>query len=149
MFLATSYSRTNSSSLLATSSSTSVGDGTGVLIWTIISIVLAIVGGILVYALFLNKKNEGKFKGFLGWLYDFLKFKIMSIEIILKVSYLILAIFVTLWSFTFFASGSTWWMFFVCLIFGNLGARLAYELSLIVVMIWRNTADIRKHLIKK
>lgn len=44
-------------------------------IWVIISLVLAIVGGILIYFLFLNKKNDGKFNGFVGWLYDFLSFK--------------------------------------------------------------------------
>ena len=44
-------------------------------VWIILSLILAIVGGILIYFLFLSKKNEGKFKGFLGWLYDFLSFK--------------------------------------------------------------------------
>jgi hypothetical protein len=121
----------------------------GVLIWTIISIILAIIGGVLVYALFLNKKNEGKFKGFLGWLYSFLKFKTMSIEIILKVCYLIAAIFITLWSFTWFTAGPMFWMFFVWLIGGNLVCRVIYELSLITVMIWRNTEEIRKNTSKK
>jgi hypothetical protein len=119
---------------------------TGILIWTIIAIILAIIGGILVYTLFLSKKNEGKFKGFLGWLYGFLKFKTMSIEIILKICYLITAIFITLWSFTWLATGSTFWMFFVFIIFGNIGARVGYELSLMLVMIWRNTEEIRNNL---
>ncbi|MCL1930050.1 hypothetical protein FWF93_02850 [Candidatus Saccharibacteria bacterium] len=148
MFLAVSSSYYGGYSGLSSSASTgqlSVGMGTGALIWTIISIILAIIGGILVYALFLNKKNEGKFKGFLGWLYNFLKFKTMSIEIILKVCYLMTAIFFTLWSFTWFGTGSTWWMFFVFIIGGNLATRLVYELSLIMVMIWRNTEEIRKH----
>lgn len=122
-----------------------VGASTGAFIWTIISIVLAIVGGILVYTLFLNKKNDGKFKGFVAWLYDFLKFKVMSIEVILKVCYLIAAIFITLWAFTWFGAGSMWWMFFVWLIGGNLATRIAYELALITVMIWRNTEEIRKN----
>jgi hypothetical protein len=142
MFLAaTSTNYYTTSSGLTNPSNTS----TGIFIWTIISIVLAIVGGILVYTLFLNKKNEGKFKGFLAHLYDFLKFKTMSIEIILKICYLIAAIYITLWSFTWFATGSTFWMFFIWLIGGNLVARLAYELVLITVMIWRNTEEIRKN----
>ena len=43
-------------------------------IWTIVSVILAIIGGIVLYFTFLSKKNEGKFTGFLGWLYDFLTF---------------------------------------------------------------------------
>ena len=43
-----------------------------------------------------TKKNEGKFTGFLGWMYDFLTFKKMVIENILKILYLILAEFITL-----------------------------------------------------
>ena len=42
-------------------------------IWTIVSVILAIIGGIVLYFTFLSKKNEGKFTGFLGWLYDFLR----------------------------------------------------------------------------
>ena len=34
----------------------------GSTVWVILSLILAIVGGILIYFLFLNKKNEGKFK---------------------------------------------------------------------------------------
>jgi hypothetical protein len=138
------YTTTNSSGLHDLTSA-----NTGAFIWTIIAIVLAILGGILVYALFLNKKNEGKFKGFLGWLYDFLKFKTMSIEIILKICYLMAAIFITLWSFTWFGLGPMWWMFFVWIIGGNLVIRILYELALITVMIWRNTEEIRKSLSHK
>ena len=71
-------------------SSSSLVEGS---VWLIISLVLAIVGGILVYFLFLSKKNEGKFTGFLGWLYDFLSFKKMFLEALLKITYLIVAIY--------------------------------------------------------
>ena len=39
-------------------------------IWIIVSLVLAIVGGIVLYFTFLKKDNEGKYTGFLGWMYD-------------------------------------------------------------------------------
>ena len=68
-------------------------------IWTIVSVILAIIGGIVLYFTFLSKKNEGKFTGFLGWLYDFLTFKKMMIENVLKILYIIVALFVTLSSF--------------------------------------------------
>ena len=68
-------------------------------VWVIISLVLAVVGGILIYFLFLNKKNEGKFQGFVAWLYDFLSFKKMFLETLLKVTYLVVALFIKLSSF--------------------------------------------------
>ena len=59
---------------------TSLNSAIGSSVWLIVSLILAIVGGILVYFLFLSKKNEGKFTGFLGWMYDFLSFKKMFLE---------------------------------------------------------------------
>ena len=56
---------------------------------SIIAIVLAVVGGIALHFTFLKKSNNGKFKGFWGWMYDFLTFKKMLIENLLKILYLI------------------------------------------------------------
>lgn len=128
-----------SSSYLKTTSSLA-----DISVWLIISIVLAIVGGILVYFLFLSKKNEGKFKGFVGWLYDFLSFKKMFMEALLKITYLIVAIYITLSSFAII--GSSFLGFLVYLIVGNLIARLVYEFSLILLVICRNTTEINKNL---
>ena len=64
--------------------------------WQIVSVVLAIVGGFFVYFTFLSANNEGKYTGFLAWLYDFLHFKKMFLETILKVTYIILALYITL-----------------------------------------------------
>ena len=116
-------------------------------IWLIISLILAIVGGILVYFLFLSKKNEGKFTGFLGWLYDFLSFKKMFLETLLKITYLIAAIYVTLSSFAII--GYNFLGFLLTLVVGNLLVRVAYEFSLILLVICRNTTDISKKLSNK
>ena len=112
------------------------------LIWMIIAAVLAVVGGLVLYFTFLRRKNDEKFKGFLGWLYDFLTFKKMFIENLLKVTYLILALFVTLFSF---GTGS-FLSFIVTLLLGNLAVRVTYEFSLILLVICRNTTDISKKL---
>ena len=128
-----------SSSYLKTASS--IAD---ISVWLIISVVLAIVGGLLVYFLFLSKKNEGKFKGFVGWLYDFLSFKKMFMEALLKITYLIVAIYITLSSFAII--GTSFIGFLVYLIVGNLIARIVYEFSLILLVICRNTTEINKSL---
>ena len=54
-------------------------------VWIIISMVLAVVGGIVLYFTFLKKDNEGKYTGFWGWMYDFLTFKKLTIESVLKI----------------------------------------------------------------
>lgn len=116
-------------------------------VWVIISLVLAIIGGIVLYFTFLAKKNEGKYTGFLAWMYDFLTFKKMVIENILKVLYLVIAIFITLSSFAMISS--SFLAFIAYLLIGNLIARIIYELFLVVLVICRNTTEINKKLDKK
>lgn len=136
----------NSSAYLKGSSSSSVASMSNS-IWLIVALVLAIVGGILVYFLFLSKKNEGKFTGFVGWLYDFLSFRKMFLEALLKITYLIVAIYITLSSFAII--GSSFIGFLATLVIGNLVVRVVYEFSLILLVICRNTTDISKKLSNK
>ena len=130
-------------SLLRSSSSASNGNS----VWIIISAVIAVIGGIVLYFTFLSKKNEGKYTGFLGWMYDFLTFKKMVIENILKIIYLIAASFITLASFAVISN--SFLSFVLVLVVGNLITRIMYELFLVVLIICRNTTDISKKLDKK
>lgn len=130
-------------SLDTSSSYTSAAAGAS--IWGIIALVLAIVGGILVYFLFVNAKTEPKGK-FTKWLKDFLSFKIMWIEPILKVVYYVATIFTVLYSFTFLALGGYGFlMFLMCLVLGPIIIRIVYEATMMFVMIWRNTRDITEN----
>ena len=127
--------------------STSALEGAG--IWMIIAAILAIIGGILVYFLFVRSKNEPKGK-FAKWLKDFLAFKVMWIEPILKVVYYIATIYIILFSFTFLAAGGTGvLLFFLCLVFGPICVRLFYEMTMMFIMIWHNTRDIAENTTKK
>lgn len=113
----------------------------GSLVWTVVSVVLAIIGGILAYVLFINKNNKLDNK-FLVWLRDFLSFKNLLLETILKVTYVILAIFITLTSFNMI--GVNFFGFLLYLIIGNVVLRIIYESSLMLLMIWKNTSEINK-----
>jgi hypothetical protein len=135
-------SLTNSSSSLTKAANSA--DTLGV--WMIISLVVAVVGGIALYFTFLSKKNDGKFNGFLGWLYDTLTFRNMVVEMLLKIFYLVLAIFITLYSLGLIAVNILLCLGF--LIFGNLFVRIAYELVLISIINCRNTTEINKKLNK-
>lgn len=135
-------SRSSMNSLLGASSASADNS-----VWIIISAVIAVIGGIVLYFTFLAKKNEGKFTGFLGWMYDFLTFKKMVIENILKIIYLIVASFITLASFAVISR--SFLSFILVLVIGNLVTRIMYELFLVVLIICRNTTDISKKLDKK
>lgn len=113
-------------------------------VWMIIAAVLAVVGGIALYFTFLKKSNDGKFKGFAGWMYDFLTFKKMLIENLLRILYLICALFISLSSFAII--GESFLGFIIYLVFGNLIVRIIYEFSLILLVICRNTTDINTKL---
>jgi len=121
-----------------------------VVVVPIICLILAIAGGLFLYFGVLTKKNENKFTGFMGWLYDFLNFKKMLAESILKVTYLILACFIVLiavGTLLFLPSGSVGMsllIFLGTLIIGNVALRLTYEFTLIFLIICRNTTEINK-----
>lgn len=112
--------------------------------WMFFSIIVAIIGGIALYFTFLHKKNEGQFTGFKGWLYDFLTFKKLVIENILRVGYVIFAVFFTISSFCFLTNNVL--VFLGWLVLGNLITRLIYEFSLIMLIMCRNTTEINQKL---
>ena len=116
----------------------------GSVIWGIIAAVLAVVGGILVYFLFIKKDNKGLNKK-LVTLKELLDFRIMIIEPILKVLYLIGTIYIILFSFSFI--GQSFLLFLTVLILGPITIRLVYEGFLIMIMIWKNTKEIAQKII--
>ncbi len=110
----------------------------GMAIWTIVALILSIIGGILVYFLFIKTNN--KLSDNLKKLRDLLDFRIMLIEPILKIIYLIGTIFIILFSFNFITINFI--SFLLTLIIGPVIIRIVYEASLILVMIWKNTKTI-------
>lgn len=123
------------------STTPSIG-GSGV--WTIIAAVLAIVGGIVLYFLFTSKKNKGEFKGFVAWLHSFLRFDKMMIEALLKIIYLIAALFITLSSFGMIST--SFLLFLLYLVLGNIVLRIVFEFSILGIQLWKNTTEIKESL---
>ena len=126
--------------------SSSLNSAANSAVWIIVSLVLAVIGGIVLYFTLLGKKNEGKFTGFLGWLYDFLVFKKMLAEALLKIGYLIVALYITLSSFAMI--GYSFLGFLLYLVLGNVIVRIIYEFLLIALITCRNTTEINKKLSK-
>ena len=131
---------------VTTTGSYGAGMGTGAMIWTIVSAILALIGGIVLYFTVFANKNEDKYKGFMAWLYDFIKFKKLYITTVLKISYLVGAIFLTLFSFALISV--SFLSFLLTLTIGNLVLRMIYEFSLVLLSIHENVAEINKKIKK-
>ena len=134
----------SSNSLSSLSRTSSAMDTLGV--WSIIALVIAVIGGIALYFTFSNKKNDGKWTGFLGWLYNTLTFKNMIVETILKILYLVIAIFITLYSLGLIAVNII--LALGVLVIGNIILRVCYEFMLLAIITCRNTSDINSKLNK-
>ena len=98
----------------------------GYAVWSIVALILAVIGGILAYFLFVkgNLKLNDKLKK-------------------LKILYLISTIFVILISFNLISVNFI--SFLLTLILGPVVIRIAYEGMLILVMIWKNTKSISEN----
>ena len=110
-------------------------------VWSIVSLILAIIGAVIAYFLFVKPEKKYPNK-FVNWLRSFLNFNEMLIEPILKVTYLFFAIFITLGSFSLISYSFV--SFLLVLVFGNLITRVVYEASMMMVGIWKNTKEINK-----
>lgn len=117
----------------------------GTAIWTVIAFVIAIAAGIMIYFMFVrdNKPVSEKIQK----LKDLLDFKIMLIEPILKIIYIIATVFVILFSFGLISLNFV--SFLMVLVLGPIIIRIIYELMMINIMIWKNTKEINKSLTSK
>ena len=115
-------------------------------VWMIISVLLAVMGGLYLFSNFFSKDKSSAYTGLKKKIYDFLHFKITIIEPIFKVLYLITAITITLSSFTFIFGN--FFKFFAILVFGNLIARLAFELLLLTLKMMDDISEINSKLNK-
>lgn len=148
MFLSTilGYMRSGYSSTKGTDGLMTMNLSVEAGIWMIIAAILAVVGGILVYFLFVKNKENPKSK-FLVALKNFLSFKTMWIEAIVKVMYYVVTIFVILASFAMI--GQSFLAFILLLLLGPIVVRLCYEAAIMGIKIWRNTAKIVENMEKK
>ena len=143
----------NSNSGYDSIATTSVALTNGDVVWLLLAMILAGIGSVLIYALFVKTKTDPKGK-FAKWLKDFLSFKTMWIESLMKMLYYATTIFVMLFSFIYLGKfkamgGMAFFMFLANFILGPIIIRLIYEMTMMFIMIWRNTRDIAENTKKK
>ena len=121
----------------------------GVMIWTIVAAVLAIVGSILIYFLFIKSKN--KFTGFAKTLHDYLSGAKIHIESLAKMFYYAGLIYVVLTSINHLITisithdpGSGILQFFINLLLGPIIVRFLFEIAMLFIRIWKNTENLKK-----
>lgn len=111
-------------------------------IWTIVSFLVAICGGIILYFTFLNPNNAKNYTGTTKKIYEFLSFTTLSLETILKICYLIIALFITITSFSLISTSFV--AFLMYLIVGNIAVRILFEGALLILMIYHKISEINK-----
>ena len=104
--------------------------------WMIVGGVVAILTAILVYSLFVNKKDN--IKGFAGKFKDFLAFNDMYIEALLKMFYIGSTVYIIFLAVATAVVGDILG-FFVQLLLGPVICRLAYEFAMVFVKLWKNS----------
>ena len=113
------------------------GTWTGPMVWAVVALIIAIAGGIVLYYVFVKMKEDPKSR-FLKALKDFLSFKTMCIETLLKIFYYIMTIYVFLTSFNLIGQQNI--LGFIAQLFlSPIVIRLGYETAMVLVKIWKNT----------
>ena len=126
---------------LDTSKSFTLGE-----VWVIISILLAVIGGILLFATYFAKDKESMYTGYKKVIYDFVNFKLTIIEPIFRVLYLIVVIAITLGSFSLITTN--FFKFLAVIVFGNVIARLGFELLLLTLKLFKDVSEINSKMEK-
>lgn len=121
---------------------TTTGSFTATEVWIIISFILAVIGGIALYVMYLNPDNEKNLKGELVKVHQFFNFKITIIQPILKVLYLISSIAITLGAFAYI--GTNFFKFLFIILAGNIGLRITFEVLLLLMTLTNNVNEINK-----
>ena len=115
-------------------------------VWAIVSLLVALCVGIVLYFTFLNPKNAEHYTGATKKIYDFLSFKVMSLETILKICYLVFAIYITISSFSLISIDFIYFLLY--LFIGNIVVRLIFEGALLILMIHKELAEVNSKLSK-
>ena len=111
--------------------------------WILGLIIAAVVIGIVLNVTFLSRKNEGRFHGFWGKVYNCLSFNRFYSEGITKLLGVITFLMLTFLGLYMVFTGSVV-SGILTIIFGNLAARLGYELVMMFIILCKKSVSIDK-----
>lgn len=112
----------------------------------IIALLVAVILAVVLYFTFFSKKNEGKFTGTKGKIYNFFCFNKFYVEEVMKLLYLVSAVVITVIGigtlFETFIGG------LLVIVVGNIALRVGYELMMMFIILCRKTVSIDRKLEK-
>ena len=97
---------------------------------SLIAFIVAIAASIVIYFVFMDKKEENKYTGF--------------VKAFLKIAYITTTLYVTITSFSLIKVDVA--LFFMTLILGNIIIRILYEAAFLLYNIYLNTKEINNKL---
>ena len=113
--------------------------------WVVGLIIAAVILGIILNFTFLRKSNEGRFTGFWGRVYDLLSINRFHTEDITKLLSVITFLMITFLGIYMIFTGSIAGGIML-IIFGNLLARVCYELIMMFAILTRKTVSMDRRL---
>lgn len=112
-----------------------------------VAILVAMILAVVFYFTFLDKKNEGKFKGFAAKVYNFFNFNKFYVEDVLRLIYVVSVAFLLVVSLAVLFSAS-FIAGLLLLVLGNVALRIGYELIMMFIILCRKTVSVDKRLEK-
>lgn len=109
---------------------------------TIVITIISILAALVIYFIFVVDDRE-KYKGFLGFLHKFANFNVLILEELLRISYIVVFVYIILKSITLLLTGHVA-QSLVLLIFTSIGVRILYEVLLTFLIISRNIREINE-----
>ncbi len=123
------------------------GYGAFLAVFGVILVIAAIVAGIVLRATVFSEKNQGKYTGFMGWLYNFMNFRSLIVQPVVKLLYCITACIITATSLITLLSGGMGIISgLLGFVVGQIVARLIYELMMLTILLVTNVMEINKKL---
>ena len=116
--------------------------------------ILAVIVGVVLFVTFMSKKHEGKHRGFLEKVYNFLNFNRFYAENLVRLLYVIAVCVLVLVGIALMLLGldahasAIFWMGAGLLVLGNLAARICCELVMMFIILCRKTVSVDRRLSK-
>ena len=113
-------------------------------VFSVISILTAVAAAVVAFIFLMSEEKRAKLSGFMGTLADFVNFKTLFIEKILKCFYVAITVYCVVDGFftLFFSFGTG----IVLMLLGPIIVRLVFEAAMLFILLVQNVIEINKKL---
>lgn len=108
----------------------------------LVAFIIALAATVIIYCVFMDKRNKDSYSNHLKKLYDYLHFNNFFMEPILKITYIFSSLYLTISAFGYI--GTSFLFFLLLLILGNIILRMVFEGLMVIYKIYLNLNEINK-----